>query len=86
MIKTPVGVGPGAYNTQSMIDRRIMNPFFAREGLEKSGKSFSRNTSATIKADYEAEEEDEVKHSPGPGSYTTDVSSFRVKKNRPGSL
>lgn len=71
-----------------------MNPSIPREGIDKSGKSFTRNTkstasaSATIKNNYidEEDEEDFIKNSPGPGSYMTELSSFRNNRRKPGSL
>lgn len=69
-----------------MINRSIQNPFIPRSGLNKGGKSFTRNTSATIKADYEDNDEDESYVSPGPGSYRTEISDFREKKIRTTSL
>lgn len=85
-------VGPGSYNNQSMINRSITNPSIPREGVDKSGKLYSRNikstTSASIKHNYiDDEDEDEyLKPSPGPGDYMTETSTFRTKRVRPGSL
>ena len=75
-----------------MINRSITNPSIPREGIDKSGKAFSRNikstTSATIKHSYidDEDEEEYFKSSPGPGDYMTELSTFRVKRGRPGSL
>jgi hypothetical protein len=66
-----------------------MNPTIPRTGA-RSKKSISRNTSsitATIRADFELEgQDDEEDSSPGPGSYRAEVSSFKVSKVRPNSL
>lgn len=78
--------GPGSYNTLSDVNRSIMNPTIPRTGAVMK-KYMSRNISATIKADFETEEQDEDSNSsPGPGSYRAEVSSFKVNKVRPNSL
>lgn len=87
ILSTPNAIGPGSYNTLQQMKREIMNPTIPRTGLGRNAKSFSRNTSATIKNNYEDDENDEeVAFSPGPGSYRTEVSSFRIQKQRPNSL
>lgn len=64
-----------------------MNPTIPRTGLGRNAKSFSRNTSATIKNNYEDDENDEeISLSPGPGSYRTEVSSFHIQKLRNNSF
>jgi hypothetical protein len=65
----------------------IMNPTIPRAGTLKKLHSRNASTTATIKPDFETGDDfEDGKISPGPGTYRTEVSSFRVKQKRGLSL
>jgi hypothetical protein len=65
--QTPLAVGPGSYNTLGVSPRKeIMNPTIPRAGFGVRTKP-SRNTSVSIRQNYELEGEDDGLTGPGPG-------------------